>query len=57
MAKYEIPVVFDVESDPPEPLGIYDRADEDAIVYRAGSEFKTAPSDCVQVSTCVVIVR
>jgi hypothetical protein len=62
MPRYEIPVVFDVEQEPPEPLGIFLRSDEDAVLYspggvaRAGETYGVAPADCVKIVTCVVTV-
>jgi hypothetical protein len=62
MTRYEIPIVFDVEADPPEPLGVYLRNDEDAVLYTPygaaapGETYGVAPDDCVRVATCVVIV-
>jgi len=59
MPRYEIPVVFDVEADPPEPLGVYLRHDEDAVLYtrRGAAQVGSAPDDCVKVVTCVVVVN
>lgn len=56
MARYEIPVVWDVESDPPEPLGIYDGTEEDVVFYLSRGERSQAPEDCVVVATAVVKV-
>jgi hypothetical protein len=58
MPRYEIPVVFNVEADPPEPLGVYLRHDEDAVLYlrRGAARVVCAPDDCVKVVTCVVTV-
>ena len=58
MARYEIPVVFDVELVPPEPLGVFVRHEEDAVVYLGpdSTDPSFAPQDCVKVVTCVVTV-
>lgn len=62
MARYEIPIVFNVEAEPPEPLGIYLRHEEDAVLYspsgeaHPGETYGVAPDDCVKVVTCVVTV-
>jgi hypothetical protein len=56
MSRYEIPVVFNTEVEPPEPLGIYVRTDEDVVFYRSGARVTYAPQDCVKVATCVVKV-
>ena len=44
-------VVFDIE-DPvgPMPLGIYERTDEDVVIFRTShAGFRAAPADCVQI--------
>jgi hypothetical protein len=49
-------VVFDLETGlAPFPLGVYDRTDEDVIVYRtsSGREYR-APDDCVAVVSVTV---
>jgi hypothetical protein len=45
-----LPVVFDLESEPPGPLGTYIRTDEDTVVYRRpAGDNGYAPYDCVKV--------
>lgn len=44
-------VVFDIE-DPrgPMPLGVYERTDEEVVIYRTShAGYRAAPADCVQV--------
>jgi hypothetical protein len=33
MARFEVPVVFNVEEEPPVPLGIYRGTEEDSVLY------------------------
>lgn len=43
-------VVFDIESDPPMPVGVYVRTDEDTVIYtRPAGDHGYAPADCVTV--------
>jgi hypothetical protein len=43
-------VVFDIESNPPMPLGLYERTDEDVVIYlNPTGRFAQAPADCVTV--------
>ena len=45
-----VSVVFDIESDPPRPIGAFIRQDEDVVVYlTSGNRFANAPADCVTV--------
>ncbi len=45
-----IAVVFDLESDPPRPLGTFSRMEEDTVCYRDPYGFrKYAPENCVKI--------
>lgn len=45
-----VAVVFDIESQPPVPIGTYIRSDEDAVIYATpAGTFSQAPAECVTV--------
>jgi len=50
MSSTIIPVVFNLEADPIDPIGTYTGMEEDMVLYRDPYGFrKMAPADCVKV--------
>jgi hypothetical protein len=49
--KFSVRVVFDIESNPPEPIGTYSGMIEDTVCYFSpvGQRVRYAPADCVLV--------
>lgn len=55
---FELRVVVNMESSPPEVLGEYvpTMFDEDSVGYLEGGTLKQAPRDCVQIASCIVMI-